>query len=566
MTLSTKAYLLLHILWWRLNWNRWNTRYPSPVPENPKFMTPRDAVRLIRDGDIIGLSGLGSTQWTSAVFRAIRESFQETQHPRDLTLVTIGGVGARGRAPGSSEELGLPGLCTRLFAGHTETFKSLLRLADAGRLEIQCLPQGVMAQLLDGQGRGEESLLTRTGVGTFVDPRVGRGTPIIEGRGPQWVEVEGDALRFRLPKVNVALFNAPAADREGNIYIRNAAMIAEMAEISRAARRNGGKVIANVGRLVEKNQADIFIRAEDVDAIVYHPRTEQVGSVQHRRHWPLFTTNSNLPMNEAMSRLKFANHILGFTPRRNEIDNSLARLAATTFAEHAHKGSLVNIGVGLPEEVCRLIVKGGLYDDITLFTESGVMGGLPAPGVFFGSAVCPKTMMPSVDIFRLCSEKLDVSILGVLEADSEGNVNVSKRGEGAINYVGPGGFMDFSTAAKTVIFVCSWMLHGKFAVEGETLRLIQPGKPKFVDRVSEVTFNARAAGSNGKTILYVTNVGVFRLTPGGMELARVMPGIDIQRDIMEQCSMKIVLPASGNVPVVDGSVVSGRDFRLALKG
>ena len=50
----------------------------------------------------------------------------------------------------------------------------------------------------------------------------------------------------------------------------------------------------------------------------------------------------------------------------------------------------------------------------------------------------------------------DVTILGMLEVDSNGNVNASRKGEKTTDFVGPGGFPDFSTAAQTVIFVGSW--------------------------------------------------------------------------------------------------------------
>ena len=236
-----------------------------------------------------------------------------------------------------------------------------------------------------------------------------------------------------------------------------------------------------------------------------------------------------MALEEGVARLKFMNELLGFTPSRSAVDNALARLGATVFAENARKGSLVNVGVGLPEEVCRLICAGGLYDDITLFTESGVLGGLPGPGVFFGTGVCPKQIVPSVQIFRLCYDRLDVSILGMLQFDGDGNVNVSKRGEGAINYVGPGGFVDFTTAARMVIFVSSWMFRAKWALPDGKLKLVEPGKPKFVEKVDEITFSGQQALRAGKRVFYVTNLGVFQLTARGLELIRVVPGVDIRK-------------------------------------
>jgi len=565
MNIMDKASLVKHLINWRLTWAKRNTHYTFTVPGNPKFMGPRDAVKLINDGSVVATSGLGGNQRASIMYWAVQEMYKETGKPRDLTFCSIGGHGGRGIAPGTVEEMGLPGLCTRFFAGHLETFKAQLKLGDEGKCEIQVIPQGTEARLFASQARGEDSLLTPTGVGTFIDPRVGRGTPLNDPNGKQYVVPEGDQLRFSIPKINVALFNAPAADRKGNIYVKNASMIGESYEAAMAAKRNGGIVIVNVGLIVDEGYDDIFLAADKVDAIVYYPRTEQTGSIYHDNPLDFFTTNSSTPIEEGVARTKFINQILGITPRRNEVDNALARLAASTFAENARKGMNVNVGVGLPEEVCRLLFEGGLLNDVKLLVESGVIGGVPAPGVFFGASICPERMISSPCIFDMFFEKLDVTTLGFLQVDSEGNVNVSKRGEGAINYVGPGGFMELTTAAKMVNFVGTFMAHSKMSISPSGLKIVKRGKPKFVDKVDEITFSGREALKRGMKIFYNTNVGVFRLTERGVELCSVMPGVDIKRDILDFCPMKIVLPENGNIPVVGKEIVTGEGFKLSLK-
>lgn len=566
MNIFDKASILKHIIKWRLTWNRRNTRYKLTVDGNPKFMSAREAVSMIRDGDAVSTSGLGGNQRASILYWAIRELFEETGHPKDLTIMSIGGQGGRAIAPGTVEEMGLPGLCTRFIAGHMETFKAQLKLGDDGHCELQVVPQGIMSMLFDAQSRGEEELLMKTGVGTFCDPRVGRGSPLLDPGAEQLIQPEGDKLRYRIPKINVSIFNAPAADRKGNIYVKNCSMTGESYEMSLAAKRNGGKVIATVGLLVDEGYDDIFLPADKVDAIALYPGTEQTGSIPHRKHWPLFTTNSDMSIDDGIERLRWVNQVLGITPRRTKVDNVLARLAASTLAENLAKGSYVNVGVGLPEEVCRLMYEGGLFKDITLLTESGVMGGLPAPGVFFGAAACPKKIISSAAMFKKCYEKLDVTCLGLLQADSEGNVNVSNRGKGAINYVGPGGFIDLTTAAGMVNFVGTWMAHAKYEVSGGKMKVAKPGKPKFVDKVDEITFCGPEAVKAGKKVFYNTSVGVFQLTERGMELIKVMPGIDIRKDILDVSPMKIVLPESGDVPLVKDSIVTGEGFRLQLKG
>lgn len=565
MNFVTKAYLAQHLIRWRLTWAKRDTRRRYSANGNSKFMSAREAVGLIRDGDVIATSGIAGNQRVAIMYWAIRELFDETKHPANLTLTCTGGQGGRGKVPGSMEELGVEGLCVRHVAGHQETFKSILRLGAKGKCEVQCLPQGVVAFLIEAQGRGEDSILTSTGVGTFVDPRVGPGSHIFDPNAEQLVTVEGDQLRYRMPKITVAMFGAPAADRDGNVYLRNASILGETLDIVRAARRNGGKVIVNVGRLVDKPEGEPVIPASEVDAIVLDPRCEQAVSIKHKHYWPMLTTHSDVPIDTAIERLRYVNTFLGITPRRTAIDDALARLAAVVFSENVKQGSYVNIGTGLPEEACRMLYEAGLLKEVTVFTESGVIGGLPAPGVFFGASACPKQMVTSPEIFRLCASKLDVTMLGVLEADSEGNVNVSKRGKDPSNYVGPGGFIDITTGAKMVVFVTTWMARSETVIENGKIVIKKPGPAKFVEKVSEITFSGKQALKAGKKVFYVSTVGVFQLTEKGMELIRVMPGVDIQRDILSASPMKIVLPESGQVPVVDENVVTGKEFKLRYK-
>lgn len=565
MNLFTRANIFYQFIHWRLTWDKRNTHYRFTVPGNPKFMGPRDAVKLIKDGSVVGFSGLAANHRSSIIYWSMREVFEETGHPCGLTAVALGGIGGRGKVPGTLEEIGQEGLTTRMVTGHTETFKSMLRLADKGKLDLQCLPQGLMALLFAEMGEGRNFVVTDTGTGTFMDPRVGRGSPVIPKDAEQLISVEENGkLRYTCPKLDVAVFNMPSADKKGNIYAKNCLMKAESYEMAKAAKKNGGIVIANVGLVVEEGWGDVWIPAEDVDAVVVYPGTEQTGSVPHRKYWPMFTTNSNLSINEGIERVRFINKLVGVTPKRNAVDNALARLGASLFVENFPKGGNADIGVGLPEEVSRLLYESGALKHVTLITESGVLGGLAAPGIFFGAAVNPTEIVSSAEVFRRMYTHLDAAILGMLQADSEGNINVSKRGEGAINYVGPGGFIDITTCAKMTFFVGSWGDRAQIQIENGLMKILNPGKPKFIDKVDEITFSGQEALKHGKKIFYVTHLGAFQLTPRGMELIRVMPGIDIQKDIIGAIPMKVVLPESGKVPVVDKSIITGEGFRLAF--
>jgi propionate CoA-transferase len=563
MRLSRKLSLLRKIVRWRLGWNKRDNNYAKGKPDDPLFMTPVEAVDLISNGHTVAVSGLGGNQHTTPMYWAIHDAYQEKNEPKDLTVICIGGQGGRGKVPGTVDQLGVKGLCTRFVTGHMETFKNMLHLADQGHVELQCVPQGTLALLCDAQANNEYSVTVPTGLNTVFDPSIGRGTPLAGEAAEQWVERQGNLLTYTMPRIDVALINAPAADTDGNVYMKNTAMLAESREIAKAARNHKGQVIIVVGKIVEPGYDTPYFTPEEVDAIVYHPKTGQTMAHAHSQFNKSITLDCDVPLEEAIGELRWVNQLLGITPRRSDLDRAMARLGASIFAQENHPGVLVNIGTGLPEEVCREIYEGGLLTDITFFTESGVVGGVPGPGVFFGAAAKPDSMVSSAEIFKRAHRELDVTILGILQVDSDGNVNVSKRGEGNINYVGPGGFIDFSTSAKTVIFVGNWMAHGKMAIENGQVKILERGKPKFVESVDEITFSGKQAVEDGRNVFYVTHVGIFRLTGRGLELMMVMPGIDIQADIVDFSPATIHIP-EGDVPVVDPTIISGAGYTLSM--
>ena len=78
MNVLTKTGHILHILHWRLTWNRRDTRKAYTVPDNPKFMNARDAVKRIRPGSVVAVAGLAGNQRASILYWALRELYEET--------------------------------------------------------------------------------------------------------------------------------------------------------------------------------------------------------------------------------------------------------------------------------------------------------------------------------------------------------------------------------------------------------------------------------------------------------------------------------------------------------
>lgn len=553
---------IIQLLAFRLTWGKRDLDYvPKGLPS--VFISAREGVKLIPDDATVISTGIAGNSRCSIYYWAVRDRYERTGKPAGLTWIMVAGAGGRGKAPGTIEELGLPGMLKCHISGHLETHKSLLKLGEEGKLDIHAMPQGVAAFLIDGQGKGIKEITSTVGVGTFLDPKTGGGTNVVEKNGKSLVRSNGDALVYTLPDIQVAILCAPYADKDGNIYFKNAATITENVEAARAAKANGGVVLVTVCDIIKSCPAEISLPASMVDAIVVNPRNEQTGGVLQKRYFPMFTEGAKTDIVGAYNMVRLANSFTGITPVRDSVDYAVARMAASVFVKETAPGSLINVGVGLPEEVSRILFESGLYKQLTFTTESGAYGGMPVSGMYFGASINPMRLISSTKMFRIYENDLDVTLLGCLEVDSGGNVNVSRRGPLVTDYVGPGGLPNLVTYAQTIIFIGKWSEGGKYAIKNGRLVIKKQGKTKFVKKVQEVTFNAKSALARGAKIYYVSTVGIFQLTETGLELVMVMPGVDIETDIINFSKARI--SAKKNVPQVSDDIVTGNGYMLKFE-
>ena len=74
------------------------------------------------------------------------------------------------------------------------------------------------------------------------------------------------------------------------------------------------------------------------------------------------------------------------------------------------------------------------------------------------------------------------------------------------------------------------------------LKIVKEGRSKkVVSELIQLTFNGPFAAARGAEILYVTERAVLTLRDDRLTLIEIAPGIDLQRDVLDQATAEIVV-------------------------
>ena len=496
-----------------------------------KLISAKAAAALIRDGDTVFVGGSGGGHGVpEALLEAVSHRYARTALPRDLTVMSVVGIGDREDGAAGLEHFAQPGLARRIITAGLGACPLLSRRAIANELEVYTFPQGVLSHLCREAAGGRSGLLTRVGLHTFVDPRLQGGLQggSVSDRLVELVELGGEEfLRFRSVPIDVALIRATTADERGNLSCEEEAYSGEILSLAMAARRNGGRVIAQVKRLASAHSLrarEVKVPGALVDHVVVEPSQRQ--TYRFDMH-PGYAGLIRQP-DSVIDRLPF------------DIRKVIARRAAMELRPRA----VVNLGYGVSNGIANVAAEEHIYRHITLTVEQGIVGGVPAGGSDAGAGVNYDAMIDQPYQFDFYDGGgLDVAFLSFAEVDAGGNVNVSRYGA-AIN--GPGGFINISQGTGKVVFSGSLTAGGLDAVpDGQGgLHIRKEGRSrKWVSQVEQVTFSGRFARARRQQVLFVTERAVFLLGGDGIVLTEIAQGVDIEQDVRARIGFPIQISA-----------------------
>ena len=187
----------------------------------------------------------------------------------------------------------------------------------------------------------------------------------------------------------------------------------------------------------------------------------------------------------------------------------------------------------------------GVSKDITLISESGNIGGVPAIGPLFGSHYNVEASSDQGDHFNMFDgEGLACVGFGLSEVDPTGAMNTSIL-NGTV--IGVGGLMNIASTAKKSVVLGTFTAGGiKTSVRDGKMVIEHEGKfKKFVNQIRQSSFSARRAVADGKEVIYITERAVFEATADGLLLTEIAPGIDLQKDILDQMEFAPIIPEGG---------------------
>ncbi len=505
-----------------------------------EFITKEQAAELIKDDMTVASTCFTLAGWPEDIGAQVAENFKATGHPRNLRHIHAAGLG---NWAGRGEDLwAIPGMVTRLITSHPGSAPHRLQMILNDEIMAWTLPLGCILQNYREIGRRSPGLLSKVGLGTFVDARVsgGKQNRLTKEKGEDLVQYIPDLngeeyLLYKPWNIDIALLRGTTADGNGNITCEHEPINLELLAVAQAVKACGGKVIVGVQSLAETgslNPRMIKVPGIYVDYVVVstpediEKHYDQTGATKFRRD---FTPGFRVPVDNGKADLPL----------------NAIKVMCRRAAMELKQGMKVNFGIGNPQSIGTVLAEEGCSDMCTTISESGSIGGVPQSGPDFGTHVNVEASCDHCDHFYFFDGgNLDVGIYGLSESDKDGNINTTRL-NGSLQ--GIGGFINISSTVKKSIFLGTFKAVGiRTHIAKGKLVIDQDGKfPKFKESCPELAYNAGQALAMGHEALYITERCVMERRPEGLVITEIAPGVDLQKDILDQMEFTPIIPEGG---------------------
>ncbi|MBX8811980.1 acyl CoA:acetate/3-ketoacid CoA transferase [Pseudochrobactrum algeriensis] len=521
-----------------------------------KHITPAQAAALIPDHAVVTVSSSSGLGCPDLMLRAIGERFEATGHPRNLTTLHPIAAGDMSGIKGI-DHIAKKGLLAKIIGGSYPSGPSsaepplIWQMIGANEIPAYNVPSGILFDMHREAAAKRPGVITKIGLDTFVDPdRQGCAMNEAAQREPLVRKIEfADEEWLYFPNIipQVAIIRATTADEHGNLTYEHEGATLGGLDQALAARNNGGIVIAQVKRITKQGSLkphDVRVPGMLVDYIIIDPEQKQTTQTVYD---PAISGEIFRPL-ESFRVPEF----------------NVQKVIARRVAQELESGSCVNLGFGISANVPRILMEEGLHGSVTWVIEQGAVGGVPLLDFAFGCASNADAYMPSPYQFTYFQGGgFDASLLSFLEIGRDGSVNVSRLSFRPHVTAGAGGFVDITARAKKIVFSGMFNAGAKLGIEGGGLVIEKEGKlKKLVNETEHVTFSGSRAVAQGQDITYVTERCVMKLTPQGIMLTEIAPGVDLQAHILEQSEFPLII--SPELKLMDAALFREEPLGLTL--
>ncbi|MEO0385456.1 MAG: CoA-transferase [Pseudomonadota bacterium] len=516
-----------------------------------KVVSAHQAIASITSQSTVASAGVIGWVTPDSVLGALGKRFRQTQSPRDLTFYFPCGTGDAMGIKGM-DHVAQEGLMKRIVSGSyvnpvdpkTGKRPELMRLIKENAIEAYSWPIGASMHWLREVARKSPGYITRVGLGTYADPRHGGGkfTDKAQDDLIRVISIDDEELLYYPTwPIDVAILRASSADENGNLSWEDEPLLTANVALALAAKASGGKVIAQVRRIVgneDRTATQVRLPGVYVDEVVVDPDMMMTTDVLYE---PAYFSGHRLDIN-TLEAPPF----------------SADRIIANRIAQEVRKDELAIFGFGAATDVPLVMAEQGKFDDGALTdypgtTEHGAYGGIVMPGWQFSANLNPDAILDGVTQFDAIDGGLcPFTALSFAEFDAQGVVNVSKFGSAN---PGAGGFIDIAQNAKRLIFAGTFTTAGlQCSLDNGTLSITREGKvKKFVAKAASITYRAQeGVEKRDQEALIVTERAVFAVHADGLELIEIAPGIDRQTqvlDLMDFAPVRIADP----LPLMDAT-------------